>query len=317
MSSFWSAWIIVLTLAFLVAIIWLLRWNMNNYTGVKEGELMDHEFDGIVEYNNPMPTWWTYLFWVCIVWGFLYLALYPGLGNFAGLLGWTSSNQEVLSLEESEQATKAAREAGLIVQYDREMQQAEEVFGPIFKAYAERPIKELATDPEALKIGQRLFLQNCAQCHGSNAQGGNGFPNLTDDDWLYGGEPEDIVYSLINGRRGQMPAWKDQFSEQQITELAVYVLSLSGRKVDPELARAGKQNYAVCAACHGQDGKGNQQLGAPNLTDNIWLYGGGSQASIEETLRNGRNGVMPAWDDILGEDKIHIISAYVYGLSHE
>lgn len=315
MSSFWSAWIIVLTLAFLVVIIWLLRWNMTNYTGIKEGELMDHEFDGIVEINNPMPRWWTILFWITIVWGFLYLALYPGLGNFAGLLGWSSSNQDVRSLEESKQATEAAREAGLIVEYDRQIDQAEEKFGPVFAALSERSIEELSQDPEAVKIGQRLFIQNCAQCHGSNAMGGKGFPNLTDDDWLYGGSPAAIKHSLIAGRNGMMPA-QSQFNEQQITELATYVMSLSGRKVDPELAKAGEANFAVCSACHGQDGKGNQALGAPNLTDNIWLYGG-SQDAIEETLRNGRNGVMPAWEDILGEDKIHVISSYVYGLSQD
>ncbi|MGQ4275915.1 cytochrome-c oxidase, cbb3-type subunit III [Pseudidiomarina sp. E22-M8] len=316
MSSFWSAWIIVLTLAFLVGIIWLLRWNMTNFTGIKEGELMDHEFDGIVEINNPLPRWWMILFWVTIVWGIIYLVLFPGLGNFQGLLGWSSSNQDVRSIEESRAATEAHREAGLIVEYDRKMQAAEERFGPIFEAYAQRPIKELAQDPGATEIGQRLYLQNCAQCHGSNAMGGKGFPNLTDDDWLYGGSPEAIKTSLLQGRQGQMPGFSAQFNEQQITELATYVLSLSGRKVDPELASAGKQNYAVCAACHGQDGTGNQQLGAPNLTDNIWLYGG-SQEAIETTLTNGRNGVMPAWKDILGEDKIHVISAYVYGLSND
>ncbi|CAB0149948.1 Cbb3-type cytochrome c oxidase subunit CcoP2 [Pseudidiomarina piscicola] len=316
MSSFWSAWIIVLTLAFLVGIIWVLRWNMSNYTGIKEGELMDHEFDGIVEINNPLPRWWMILYWVTIVWGFAYLALYPGLGNFAGLLGWSSSNQDVRSIEESRAATEAHREAGLIVEYDRAMDAADERFGPIFEAYAQQPIEELAKDPEANEIGQRLFLQNCAQCHGSNAMGGKGFPNLTDDNWLYGGSADAIKTTLLQGRQGQMPSFKAQFDEQQITELATYVLSLSGRKVDPELAAAGKANFAVCSACHGQDGKGNQQLGAPNLTDNVWLYGA-SQAAIEETLMNGRNGVMPAWKDILGEDKVHVISAYVYGLSND
>src|SRR5690554_5134477 len=315
MSSFWSAWIIVLTLAFLVGIIWLLRWNMTNYTGIKEGELMDHEFDGIVEINNPLPRWWMILYWVTIVWGFLYLALYPGLGNFAGLLGWSSSNQDVRSLEESQQATIAAREAGLIVEYDRQVDQADEKFGPVFARLSERSIEELSQDEEAVKIGQRLFIQNCAQCHGSNAMGGKGFPDLTDNDWLYGGSPAAIKHSIMEGRNGIMPA-QSQFNDQQITELATYVMGLSGRKVDPVLAEAGKANFAVCAACHGQDGTGNYALGAPNLTDNIWLYGG-SQDAIEETLRNGRNGVMPAWKDILGEDKIHVISSYVYGLSQD
>lgn len=315
MSSFWSAWIIVLTLAFLVFIIWLLRWNMTNYTGIKEGELMDHEYDGIVEINNPMPKWWTILFWITIVWGFIYLALYPGLGNFKGLLGWSSSNQHVRSLEESRLATEQAREAGLIVEYDRQIEQADEKFGPIFAALSERSIEDLATDQTAKEIGQRLFIQNCAQCHGSNAMGGKGFPNLTDSDWLYGGSAEQIKHSIMEGRVGLMPP-QSQFNDQEVTELAHYVMSLSGRKVDPELAKAGESNFIVCAACHGMDGKGNYALGAPNLTDNIWVYGG-SQEAIEETIRNGRNGVMPAWKDILGEDKIHVISSYVYGLSQE
>lgn len=316
MTSFWSAWIIVLTLAFLVGIIWLLRWNMSNYTHIKEGEPMDHEFDGIVEINNPLPRWWTILFWITIVWGFIYLALYPGLGNFQGLLGWTSSNQGVLSVEESQQATAAAKEAGLIVQYDREVDDADAVFGPIFQAFAARSIEDLAADEDVRKIGQRLFLQNCAQCHGSNAMGGKGFPNLTDGDWLYGGSPDAIKHTLVNGRQGAMPAYGETYSAKQISELANYVLSLSGRKVDPVMAEAGKANFVVCSACHGVDGKGNQMIGAPNLTDNIWLYGG-SQAAIEETLMNGRNGVMPAFIDTLGEDKIHVISSYVYGLSQQ
>ncbi|RUO77581.1 cytochrome-c oxidase, cbb3-type subunit III [Idiomarina seosinensis] len=316
MSSFWSAWIIVLTLGTLVVLIWLLRWNMKNYTHIEEGQEMDHEFDGIVEINNPLPKWWTYLFWACFVWGFLYLALYPGLGNFQGLLGWKSSNQDVQSLEESRQAMEQAKEQGLIVEYDRAVRDAEEKYGPIFEAFAEQSIPELAKNEDALDVGQRLYLQNCAQCHGSNAMGGPGFPNLTDDAWLYGGAPEDIKHTLLNGRQGNMPAFGEQFSDKEITELANYVASLSGRGVDPKLAEAGKQNYAVCAACHGQDGKGNQQLGAPNLTDNVWLYGG-SINKIEETLHYGRNGVMPAWKDILGEDKIHVVSAYIYSLSND
>lgn len=316
MTSFWSAWIIIITLAFLVGIICLLRWNMSNYTDINEGEPMDHEFDGIVEINNPLPRWWTILFWITIIWGIIYLALYPGLGAFKGLLGWTSSNQGVLSIEESQRVTAAAKEAGLIVQYDREVDDADTVFGPIFKAFAARPIEQLAADENVRKIGQRLFLQNCAQCHGSNAMGGKGFPNLTDADWLYGGSPEAIKHSLIYGRQGIMPAYAETFSAKQISELASYVLSLSGRKVDPVLAQAGQQNFAICSACHGVDGKGNQLLGAPNLTDNIWLYGG-SQRAIEETLLNGRNGVMPAFIETLGNDKIHVISSYVYGLSQQ
>ncbi|RUO81320.1 cytochrome-c oxidase, cbb3-type subunit III [Idiomarina tyrosinivorans] len=316
MSSFWSAWIIVLTLGLLIALIVLLRWNMKNYTDVEEGELMDHEFDGIVEINNPLPKWWTYLFWACFAWGFIYLALYPGLGNFPGLLGWKSSNQDVQSLAESKAAMKKAKEEGLIVQYDREMRAAEAKYGPIFEKYASQSIDELLNNEKALEVGQRLFLQNCSQCHGSNAMGGQGFPNLTDDDWLYGGSYETIKTTLRNGRQGQMPAWGEQFSDQQITALANYVASLSGRERDADLVAQGKKLFTVCAACHGQDGKGNQNIGSANLTDSIWLYGG-SISTIKETLKYGRHGVMPAWKDILGEDKIHVVAAYIYSLSHD
>ncbi|MBL4855510.1 MAG: cytochrome-c oxidase, cbb3-type subunit III, partial [Idiomarina sp.] len=270
----------------------------------------------IVELNNPLPKWWTYLFWACFVWGFIYLALYPGLGNFNGLLDWKSSNQDVQSLAESRQAMEEAHEKGMIVEYDRAVRAAEEKYGPIFAAFAEQPIEELAKNEDALDVGQRLFLQNCAQCHGSNAMGGQGFPNLTDDDWLYGGEPSNIKTTLREGRQGNMPAFGEQFSDKEINELANYVASLSGRERDADLVEAGKANFAVCSACHGADGKGNQQLGAPNLTDDVWLYGG-SINKIEETLKHGRNGVMPKWKNILGEDKIHVISAYVYSLSND
>lgn len=316
MSSFWSIFISVITLGTILGCFLLLRWCLKNMTGVEEGDDMHHEFDGIIEINNPLPRWWTIMFYVTIVWGVIYLALYPGLGNFAGLLGWKSSNQDVRSLQESRAAVEEALEKGELVEYDRQMQQAQERFGPIFEAYAERDVTDLATDPEALKVGQRLFLQNCAQCHGSDARGMRGFPNLTDDAWLYGGSPEQIRTTLLQGRQGVMPGWIDSFGEQGIKEVVAYTLSLSGRKVDPQLAEAGEAKFAACAACHGQDGKGNYAMGAPNLTDNIWLYGG-SEKAVTETLTHGRNGVMPAWEKILGEDKIHLLSAYVYSLSQQ
>jgi cytochrome c oxidase cbb3-type subunit 3 len=314
MSSFWSGWITVLTLGYLVVLIILLRWNMKNFTDVEEGENMGHEFDGISELNNPLPKWWTYLFWICLGWAFLYLALYPGLGNFQGLLGWSSSNQDVRSLEESREARVQALEEGRIVQYDRELVRAEEEYGPIFQEFAQMDITEIAEDPDALRVGQRLFLQNCAQCHGSDARGGVGFPNLTDGVFNWGGEPHDIYTTIMQGRQAQMPAFGDQLGEQGVREVATYVLSLSGRNVDRQLARAGEQKFAACAACHGQDGKGNKAMGAPNLTNNVWLYGG-SQRAVEETLTYGRNGVMPRWDSILGEDKVKILSGYVLSLN--
>ena len=275
---------------------------------------MGHNFDGIEELNNPLPRWWTILFWICLAWGLLYLALYPGLGNFQGLLGWQSSNQGVRSLEESRQAAEEAREAGLYVQYDRERERAEEVYGPIFQQYAEMDLTEMAHDEEARRVGQRLFLQNCAMCHGSDARGSRGFPNLTNGVFNWGGSADDIYTTLMQGREGEMPAQLDILGEDGIEEMTAYVLSLSGRSVDRQLARAGEENWATCAACHGQDGTGNTAMGAPDLTNDVWTYGG-SRRAIEETLRDGRHGVMPAFEQTLGEDKVRILTGYILGLN--
>ena len=316
MSMFWTIWISVITLGLIFACYWLLRWCLSNQTGVPEGESMGHEFDGIIEMNNGLPKWWTYLFYIVIVWGLLYLVLYPGLGAWKGVLGWTSSNQGILTLEESEAKQRAAIESGALVQYDREIKFANERFDPIFAEYAKVPVEELVNNAEAVKVGQRLFLQNCAQCHGSDARGQNGgFPNLTDDDWLYGGSGDKIKETLLLGRKGAMPGWLPAFGEQGIKEIVAYTLSLSGREVDQTLKNAGQARFGACAACHGVDGKGNQLLGAPNLTDSIWLYGG-SERAVTETLNYGRNGVMPAFDKTLGEDKIHVVATYVYSLSN-
>ena len=320
MTSFWSIWVIVLTLACLAIIFGLLLWNLKNYTGVKEGESCGHEFDGIEELNNPLPKWWTYMFFATFIWSVYYLAAYPGLGNWEGLGKWTSSNQGITSLEESKKATEQALANGENVQLDQEFIAADERFGPIFEAFAKQDIETLVKDEKALEIGQRLFSQNCAQCHGSDARGGQGFPNLTDNDWLYGGTPDKIKETLLHGRVAAMPPWGDALGEQGIKEMTAHVLSLSGRTVNQKDAEAGAAKFAMCAACHGADGKGsvahNLPFGAPNLTDNIWLYGG-SKRAVEETLINGRAGVMPAWKDILGEDKIHLLTAYVYSLSQD
>jgi cytochrome c oxidase cbb3-type subunit III len=314
MSSFWSIWISVITLGTILGCFLLLRWCLSNKTGVKEGDDMHHEFDGIIEINNQLPRWWTILFYICIVWALVYLLLFPGLGNFKGLVNWQSSNQGILSLAESKAAIEKNKVDGVISQYDREVATANELFQPIFDGYFARPITELAQDPEALKVGQRLFSQNCSQCHGSDARGQKGFPNLTDHDWLYGGTPEKITETLINGRNAMMPAWIDSLGADGIDEVVQYALSLSGRKVDESLAAKGKDRFVVCAACHGPDGKGNQLVGAPNLTDDIWLYGNSTKI-VTETLTYGRNGVMPSFKNTLGEKKIHLVAAYVYSLS--
>jgi len=321
MSSFWNIWVWVLTLGSLVGCFLLLRWCLKNFAGVEEGESMGHTFDGIEELNNPLPQWWSTFFLLTIIWAFGYIALY-GLGGWTGLLGWSSSNQGILNLEESRTKAAYAKEHDLIVQYDMEIKAADAKFGPIFDAYAARSIEDLATDEEALKVGQRLFIQNCSQCHGSNAGGTTSFPDLTDKDWLYGGSAADIKHTIMQGRKAQgMIAWETALGgEQGVKDVAAYVLSLSGREVDEKSATAGQAKFAMCAGCHGIDGKGSVAmgipLGAPNLADNIWLYGG-SPRIVEQSIKYGRAGVMPAWKDILGEQKVHVISAYVYSLSQD
>ncbi|WP_432453094.1 MULTISPECIES: cytochrome-c oxidase, cbb3-type subunit III [unclassified Agarivorans] len=319
MTTFWSVWITVITLGSIAGCYWLLRTFTKNDTGVKEGESMGHSFDGIEELNNPLPKWWTYLFLATIIYSLGYLALYPGLGNWEGLFGWKSAEKDIKTIAEGQQR-EAAYDGTVANQYHNEMGKADQRFGEVFRkvAYNDsgeyRSVEELSTDPDAIKIGQRLFLQNCSQCHGASARGGKGFPNLTDNDWLYGGSGETIKTTIMNGRQGQMPTWEAVLGDDGIRDVTAYVLSLSGRKVNDVDAANGKSRFVICAACHGADGTGGQAVGAPNLTDSIWLYGG-SKRAVEQTLRYGRNGVMPAWKDILGEDKIQLISAYVYQLS--
>lgn len=347
MTSFWSGWIIVLTVFSLIATFLIIVLNLKNYTHVGEGESMGHEFDGIEELNNPLPKWWTYMFYFLLAWSVGYLVLFPGLGNWQGTLGWKSSNQSVRSLEESRMLSEKAKAENLFIELDQEYKRADETYGPVFKAIASKPILELvetdavcfdrtatpmtekACTEESLadnntlviepnKVGQRLYLQNCALCHGSDARGSTGFPNLTDKDWLYGGSPEQIKTTLLHGRIAAMPAWAS-LGEENVDNLTEYVLKLAGRKVNDKKAEAGKAMWGTCAACHGADGKGSLAnglpFGAPNLTDNIWLYGG-SRKAVKESLMLGRNGVMPPWQDVLGEDKVHVISSYIYSLSN-
>jgi cytochrome c oxidase cbb3-type subunit 3 len=294
MSSFFNWWIIVITLGNIAACWWLIRWTSRPQAGeAAQGEVTGHVWDeDLQEYNNPLPRWWLWLFYITIVFSLGYLVLYPALGTFDGVLGWSQTNQ-----------------------YEGEVAAAEAKYGPIFEQYAARDLPGLAKDPEARKVGQRLFLNYCATCHGSDAGGAPGFPNLRDGDWLYGGSPQAIKASIMDGRNGIMPPFGPALGEQGVEEVADYVMSLSGRKTDPRLAAAGKPKFeAMCAACHMADGTGNQMLGAPNLTDNIWLYGG-SPGVIKKTITDGRSGRMPAHGDFLGEDKVHVLAAYIYGLS--
>ena len=319
MSLFWTIWISVITLIVVIGCAVLLKITTKNTTGVPEGEPMPHTFDGIQELNNPLPKWWTGLFWFTIVIAVVYSFAFPTFtANYNGLLDWTSSEQSVMNPDESTEAAKTSQS-----QYQREMNAADEKFGEVFKNLAYdsngsyKDLTIIAKDPEAVKVGQRLFLQNCAQCHGSDARGSKGFPNLTDEAWLYGGDAETIKTSIMNGRNGVMAAWKDVLGGSQgVTEVASYVLKLSGRRVNAVEAKAGEEKFVICAACHGADGKGIHAMGAPNLTDKVWLYGG-SRKAVEDTIANGRNGVMPAWSKVLGEDKVHLIAAFVYSLSQE
>jgi cytochrome c oxidase cbb3-type subunit 3 len=297
LSGFWSAWIIIITLGTIAFSTWILF--VNRKTDKKtdaEGNVgtTGHTADEIEEFDNPLPRWWFQLYVATIIFSLAYLALYPGLGNFAGLLDWDQESQ-----------------------WEEEVARAEERFTPIFAQYQEIPIPELAEDQEAMQVAERIYLNNCAVCHGSNARGGYGFPDLTDDAWLYGGEPEQIMTTLVQGRNGLMPAWL-QLGETNIEHLTQYVLSLSGLEHEAERAEQGAGVYAsVCAACHGPEGTGNQALGAPNLTDDAWLYRAPGQSvadSIRQTLRNGRNGHMPAQAAYIGEERVHLVAAYVYSL---
>lgn len=296
MSGFWSFWIIAIVTINLGLCVFLLLWVSKPMEGEPPiGESMGHAFDGIEEYNNPMPQWWIALFWGTIVFAIGYLALYPGYGSWKGLLDWTQVNQ-----------------------YETEVKATEERIAPIFAKYAAMPVEQVAADAEAMAIGQRLFLNNCAVCHGSNAQGARGFPNLADNDWLYGGTPDAIKETITNGRQAAMPAWGAVLGEEGLNEVAHYVASLSRADIKEqkaELVAAGEAKFqANCVMCHGADGKGNLAFGAPNLTDNIWLYGG-DLATIKETLSGGRQGVMPAQHERLSPERIHLLTAYVYGLS--
>ena len=296
MNTFWSIWIIVFTAITIAGCTWLLFANRKVEVSddTKEGESpkTGHVYDGIEEYDNPLPGWWFKMFVGTVVFGVIYLVLYPGLGNFGGVLGWTQ-----------------------VGQWEKEVAEAEAKYAPLYEQYSETPVEELIANPEAMKMSRRLFNNNCAVCHGSDGRGSYGFPNLADSDWLYGGSAEDIKTTLVNGRQGAMPALGGALGEDGVDNVAEYVFKLSGREHDAKKAEAGGQLFATyCAACHGADGTGNKMLGAPNLTDGIWLYGG-SPTLVRHTIRNGRNGNMPAQADKLKAEKIHLLTAYVYSLS--
>ena len=290
----WGVYIAVMTIASILACALLLRSMSTRRVKPQEVETTGHTWDeDLVELNNPLPRWWIWLFYITIVFSLAYAVFYPGLGSFRGYFGWSSAGQ-----------------------YEAERAQAAERYKPIFDRYAQQDVQTVAADPQARQIGERLFLSYCAQCHGSDAGGSRGFPSLRDRDWLYGGEPEAIRTSITEGRSGVMPPMgKAVGDSESVRDVAQYVLRLAGRTSDSLRAYRGKIKFdAACAACHGTDGKGNRQIGAPNLTDDVWLHGS-SEAAIIESIDKGRTGAMPAHKHFLDADKIHLLTAYIYGLS--
>jgi cytochrome c oxidase cbb3-type subunit 3 len=292
-SSGWSIYIAVVTIAGLIGCLALLIIAAQRRVMAGDnttGHVWDED---LRELNNPLPRWWMWLFVLTVVFGAAYLVYYPGLGSQPGTAGWTSLNQ-----------------------YQTEQALAKAATAPLFASFAAKPVPELARDPRAMAIGERLFANNCATCHGADARGSKGFPNLTDQDWLYGGSPERITETITNGRQGMMPTMAAAVgTAEDVHNVANYVLSLSGSPHNTIAAQLGRSKFTVCAACHGADGKGNQALGAPNLTDKVWLHGWGEDAVVA-MINNGKTNVMPAHGERLTPEQIHLLAAYVWGLSN-
>lgn len=292
MSAFFHWFVIVITVGSIVGVLWLLFANARRRPGesADTGHVWD---DDLREYNNPLPKWWLNLFVITVVFGVGYLVLYPGLGNFVGTGAWTQERQ----MAERLAAVKARREA-------------------LYAQFRGRDVAALAQDPAAQPLGREVFLNNCAGCHGADAGGALGFPSLADGDWLYGGTPEAIVASITHGRQGTMPPFKAALPPEAVEALVAFVTRWSDPTLDHGTRAVGQQRFAVaCAACHGVDGHGNPALGAPNLTDSIWLHGGRPD-QVRETILFGRRGAMPAHEALLSADDIRLVAAYVYGLSH-
>jgi cytochrome c oxidase cbb3-type subunit 3 len=303
-SGFWSGYVALLTLlsiAGCAALLVVMSRARARSTGAPVKETTGHVWDGdLTELNNPLPKWWLNLFWITIAFAVAYLLMFPGFGNMAGILGWTSAGAYAAERDEAERRTR-----------------------PLFDKYLSTDLRALAGDPEARAMGERLFLNYCAACHGSAATGGRGYPNLRDNHWLYGGDPQMVKTSIMEGRMGVMPAMGPVIGAEGVKDVVAYVRSLSRLPNDSLKAQLGKPVFMQnCAACHGADGKGNPAIGAPDLTDEDWLYGS-SEAIITETVSRGRHNdpasralAMPAWKDTLGEARVHVLAAYVWGLSN-
>jgi len=288
----WSIFVAASTIVGLVACLWLLIVASKRKvmaTDNTTGHVWDED---LKEMNNPLPRWWMILFVLTVVFSGIYLVLYPGLGNAAGTLNWSSAGQ-----------------------YRAEQDKAGAAMAAVYSKFAAMPAEQLVKESQAMAIGERLFINNCSACHGSDAKGSKGFPNLTDNDWLYGGTHDKIKETISNGRQGAMPPMAAAVgSAEDVRNVANYVLSLSGSPHNSIAAQLGQAKFAACAACHGPDGKGNQALGAPNLTDKIWLHGWGEDA-IVAMVNGGKTNVMPAQATRLSPEQIHVLAAYVWNLS--
>ena len=294
-NNFWSIYVAAITVLSILACLLLLWFSGKAKAMTAHDNTTGHVWDSdLREMNNPLPRWWVWLFVITIVFSLVYLVLYPGLGSYAGTLGWTSTGE-----------------------HTAEMEKGEKEVAPLYAKFTGMTPQEVSRDAQAMAIGERLFMNNCSQCHGSDARGSKGFPNLTDSDWLYGGAPEKILESLTMGRVGNMPALGAAVgTPDDVMNVAQYVLSLSGGPHDSLRASLGKSKFAVCAACHGINGKGNPALGAPNLTDDVWLHGYGENAIIA-IVNNGKVNQMPAQTDKLSAAQLHVLSGYVWGLSNK
>lgn len=292
MSNAWSWYVILGTAASLVACFWIVAYaNKQRASDEEIAESESHVWDeDIRELNNPLPMWWFWLFILTVIWSALYLVYYPGMGNFEGTASWSQEQQ-----------------------YEAEVAAAEAEYGPLFAGFAEQEFAQLATDPAALSVGASLYANYCSTCHGSNATGARGFPNLTDEAWLYGGAPEQIEHSIVHGRTGVMPPLAAALgSDADLDEMVSFVLNMQDGLDQTSPAHA--KYMTMCVACHGPTGTGNQMLGAPSLVDDIWLYGS-SETEVRKSIVQGRNGVMPAHGDLVGADRARILAAYVYSLS--
>lgn len=289
-SEFWNVYVIVIVLASIFACVVLLF--VQGKATFTPGKTMGHVWDeNIEEYNNPMPKWWSWMFILTVVFALVYLALYPGLGKFPGMLRWTA-----------------------VGEHQAEVAKVDAQVKPLFDKYLKMDLKAVAADQQAMEMGKRLYMTYCMQCHGADARGSKGFPSLADHDWLYGGEPEKIEETIANGRMGVMPP-HGHLGGDTIKDLANHVRALAGLPNDGVRAAKGKEAFASagCLGCHGADGTGMQAIGAPNLTDKTWLYGS-AETTIIETITGGRQNKMPAWKEFLGDGKVHLLAAYVYSL---